>query len=203
MTSSKLSVDSIVKHAFEVGFQNFFPLIGTLVLYVITFWIPYVNVGTTIGLNRMVLDIAKGKTIAPKNIFQKDNYEYMGRYFILWALMLLGVLTGYLFLIIPGIVISLHWMLASVLILDKDMTPYESLQESAKLTKGSRWAIFGGLIVLMILMGVLLFILGLILEKLFGNFGSGLGIIINYCIYFVVCVGAHSYIYRELVKPKK
>ena len=45
-----LTVGSIISKGFEIGIKNIGTVAGAGVLWILTFWIPYLNVGTTIGL---------------------------------------------------------------------------------------------------------------------------------------------------------
>ena len=46
----KLSIGLIITGAFKKGFKNSLAIFVNGLLWVITIWIPYLNVGTTIGL---------------------------------------------------------------------------------------------------------------------------------------------------------
>jgi hypothetical protein len=58
----------------------------------------------------------------------------------------LGVLVASLFLIVPGIILALAWMVAFQACVVEELGPLKSLSRSAALTKGHRWKIFGTVI---------------------------------------------------------
>ena len=59
MDQKKLQVIPTLTEACQLGIKNVLPLILAVVLYGITLWIPYLNVGTTIGMNRLIIDMSK------------------------------------------------------------------------------------------------------------------------------------------------
>ena len=48
-------------------------LLLTFVLWFLTMWIPYYNIGTTIGLVSAVADVAKGRPVSPIDIFAPEH----------------------------------------------------------------------------------------------------------------------------------
>lgn len=48
--------------------MNFFQLVCCLILYLLTIWIPYVNIGTTIAMSYLPVKIAKEEAISPTHI---------------------------------------------------------------------------------------------------------------------------------------
>jgi uncharacterized membrane protein len=51
-------------------------------------------------------------------------------------------MMGFIFLIIPGIIIACRLAFVSYLVMDKKMDPIQAVEESWKLTKGHAWTIF-------------------------------------------------------------
>jgi hypothetical protein len=62
----------------------------------------------------------------------------------------LGLLLGYLLLILPGLYLSARWMVASPALLAEDSGVGAALGESWAITKPSLWAILGTLLVIFI-----------------------------------------------------
>ena len=69
MEKKSLNVIEVVKGGCEIGVKNAASLVGALFLWIITIWIPYLNVGTTIAINTIPLELSKGKVISPFFIF--------------------------------------------------------------------------------------------------------------------------------------
>ena len=60
MTTEKLDIMETIKEGVRYGLRNFLPLLVMVILYALTFWIPYLNVGTTIGLYKAVIAVGRG-----------------------------------------------------------------------------------------------------------------------------------------------
>ncbi|MCM1034242.1 MAG: hypothetical protein NC038_00785 [Paludibacter sp.] len=157
----KLCISNILKEGVLLGTANFLSIVCAQLLYLLTIWIPYLNVGTTIAMQSIPVELAKGKVISPLFIFKSEYRRNMGEYFILSAIMLVACLIGLFFGVIPMYVIMYAWSLAVYLFVDKDMTALDALHESNRLTYGNKWRIFAiGLILsAAIVLTTLLFVL--------------------------------------------
>ena len=161
--------------AFEQRFLCI-PFLLTVILYVITVWIPYLNVGTTIGLYKSIIALGRGEKIDPVSIFDKANFKPMSGFFLLLGLQMLGTLLAFCFMFIPGIVLGIAWGFAMYLFLDKKISPVKALQLSFDATYGNKWRIFftgllcglilavvGGLLMLIPKVGIVLYVIATIL----------------------------------------
>lgn len=71
--------------------------------------------------------------------------------FILGLLLGLGIMLGFLLLIVPGIILYLMWAVAAPALVEEKTGIIGSFGRSSYLTKGARWKVFGlGLIVVVI-----------------------------------------------------
>src|SRR4051812_5987849 len=104
---NQLTVGGIIQNGALTGLKNAASLLGAVALWVLTLWIPYLNVGTTIGLLGLVAAMSKGEVISPTEIFRADYRKQMGEFFLVQAFLSIGVLIGLGFLAIPGLVIAL------------------------------------------------------------------------------------------------
>ncbi len=202
---SQLTIGSIITNSIQIGLKNMASILGAVILWALTLWIPYINVGTTIALLGLVVALSKGGIISPTEIFDKKYRRNMGEFFLLVGLMGMGIFAGYMFVIIPGIVISLAWGQAIYLLIDKNMNPAEALTVSNKLTYGKKWTIFLGNLVLFVVMAIAIGIISAIFG-LVSDFLSGIVALVGYIALMCVMLSASAYIYGELVKelePKK
>ncbi|MBD3224809.1 MAG: hypothetical protein GF313_08775 [Caldithrix sp.] len=194
-----LTIGNIINNAFRIGMKNIASILGAVILWLITIWIPYLNVGTTIALLGLVVAMSKGGIISPTEIFDAKYRRNMGEFFLLIAFMWIGVTAGYVFVVIPGIVISIAWGQALFLLIDKNLSPTEAMRMSNKLTYGHKWTIFLGqfllAIILIVAIYVVVYILGIIAEFL--GFLAGL---IGYFVFMAIMLGAAAYIYGELTR---
>lgn len=201
----KLNIIATIKDGIAIGLVNFLSLILVTVLYLLTIWIPYLNVGTTIAMSSLPAEMAKGKAINPLFIFEAKYRKNMGEFFILMALMSGAISVGFLFGGIPGLVISIAWSFASVLFVDKDMSALDALRESNRLTYGNKWRIFGS----EFLAGLAIVIVVAIIAGLFGIGNIGWLETIGAIIYVILIIfavpalyGIEASIYRQLTTGK-
>ena len=162
MSTEKLDIKQTLVEGVQLGISNFVPLLLTVLLYVVTFWIPYLNVGTTIGMYRVIIKMSKGETVEPGSIFAKENFENLGNFFLLMGLMSIGVSAAMAFMFIPAIVIGIAWGFAMYLFLDKNLSPLKALSLSYKVTYGEKWTIFLIELIAALAVCIIAVILGLI-----------------------------------------
>ena len=189
----KLSVGAILKEGVGIGVKNLVPILVNALLWVLTIWIPYLNVGTTIGMIvGIVSKASKGETISMTEIFDPKYRKYMGEFFLTYGLVMMGVMSGMMLFIILGIVIGFAWSLALLLAVDKEISPVEAISKSNKATYGSKATIFCAQLVL----GVVVMIAG----GLFGRI-PGIGPLLVLAIFvgaIFVGVGMQAYVYKIL-----
>ncbi len=142
MATEKLDIMQTIKEGILYGLKNFFPLLLMVILYAVTVWIPYLNIGTTIGLYKAVIGIGRGETIDPTAIFSKENFKNLSGFFLLLGLLYMGITVACFFMFIPGMVMSIAWGFAVYFFLDKKVSPLKSLQLSYDSTFGNKWRIF-------------------------------------------------------------
>lgn len=142
MAVKKLEIIPTIVEGAKLGLKNFVSLLLTIILYVLTVWIPWLNVGTTIGLYRVIIDMTKGKVINPTSIFSKKNYHNLGNFFLLMGIQSIGVSAACIFMFIPGIIMGIAWGFAMYLLIEKEVSPLQALALSDKATYGEKWTIF-------------------------------------------------------------
>jgi uncharacterized membrane protein len=140
---TKLKVSEIIKTGLDMGMKNVGPILVNTLLWLVTIWIPYINIGTTIGMSAgIIVKAARGEAISMTEIFKPQYRKYMGEFFLASGLMGLGVGMGFLLFVIPGCVISLAWSMTLPLVVDKGKNPTEAISLSNKLTYGNKGTIF-------------------------------------------------------------
>ena len=142
MATEKLDIMQTIREGILYGLKNFFPLLLMVILYAVTVWIPYLNIGTTIGLYKAVIGIGRGETIDPTAIFAKENFKNLSGFFLLLGLLYMGITVACFFILIPGLVMSIAGGFAVYFFLDKKVSPLKSLQLSYDSTFGNKWRIF-------------------------------------------------------------
>jgi hypothetical protein len=192
-----LTVGSIVSNAFSIGLKNAGSLIGATILWLLTIWIPYLNIGTTIAMLGIVIGLGRGGVMSPMEIFDRRYRMMMGEVFLLMGLKLGGVLAGVLFAVIPGIVIRMSWSQSLFLLLDRQMNPTEALTMSNRITHGHKWTIFFGYLVLGIVYAGLAFAITLIGQSGATTLSAFL-LLVWAIVSMPVALGAAAHIYAVL-----
>lgn len=135
---NKVSFRLTFAEALEIGVKNAPSIIGCVVLWLLTIWVPYINVGTTIAINMLPIELAKGGVISPLGIFDAKYRKYMGDFLITTGLMIIPVFIASLFMIVPGIVLSIAWSLAYFFLFEKKKNPMQAISASNEATYGSK-----------------------------------------------------------------
>ena len=154
MEVKKLDFGETLKDSVAIGVKNAPSVIAAVALWLITIWIPYLNVGTTIAITLLPTQLAKGEIVNPLGIFDSKYRRYMGEYLITAGLMVIPIYIAFVFMIVPGIVLSLSWTLSFYFLLDKGKNPIEAIKASNDATYGSKWTMFFVILVFSIIMGI-------------------------------------------------
>lgn len=157
-----LTIPEVLSEGIKIGVANIASLLLAVVLYVLTVWIPYLNVGTTIAMSTIPLKLSEGKVISPTFIFDAKYRQYMGEYFTLQGLMLMSLIPAFSFFFVPGIIISIGWSLALYIMLDRGIAPGEALIQSNKATYGHKWTIFAINVILSVAISIIVCLLAVI-----------------------------------------
>ena len=143
MERKNLDFAETFRDALAIGVKNAPSIIAAVALWLVTIWIPYLNVGTTIAISLLPTELAKGSVINPLGIFDSKYRRYMGEYLITTGLMIVPMFAGVLFGFVPAIVLSIAWSLAYYYLIEKGKNPIEAIKASNDATYGSKWLIFG------------------------------------------------------------
>jgi len=204
MADTKLAVGATIQEGIAIGVKNIGPILVNVLLWALTIWIPYINVGTTIGLMAGIVSKAsRGEIIPITEIFDPKYRKYMGEFFLVVGLSGMGIFTGMIFGIIPGIVISLAWSLAILLVVDKGKNPTKALILSNNCTYGYKWRMVG-----IYLLTYLIFIVPLLILSGIGSAldNGNVWIVLSIIIFLVVLlecfvfIGLQASIYRQLTE---
>ncbi len=187
----KISFGETFSDAFKYTFTLFPSVLGTVLLYLLTIWIPYINVGTSIAILTLPMKIAKGENFSPIYIFQSEYRKLMGSFLLLFAMVLFCSIFAFSAVIIPTVVLLLSWSMALYFMIDRNLTPIEALKHSNEATYGSKVTMLvTGLLVYLIwgvILGLIVGIFALIITtsgiSLFDNAG---GFIALYIVFGIV-----------------
>lgn len=166
MEMKKLDFAETLKESIEIGVKNAPSVIVAVALWLVTIWIPYINIGTTIAISLLPVELAKGNVVNPLSIFDSKYRRYMGEYLITTGLMVIPIYIAFIFLIIPGIVLSLSWALAFYFLIDKGKNPMQAIKASNDATYGNKWTMFFVMLVFIVIAGIVLGIISLVCSAI-------------------------------------
>jgi hypothetical protein len=86
-------------------------------------------------------DLSKGRVSLGAAV--GDGVRFFFPLFIVALLTGIGVFLGLLLLIVPGVYLATRWLVATPALVAEDLGPTAALGRSSELTEGRRWAVFG------------------------------------------------------------
>ena len=181
MEVKKLDFGETLKDSVAIGVKNAPSVIAAVVLFLITIWIPYINIGTFIAITLLPTQLAKGEVINPLGIFDSKYRRYMGEFLITMGLMVIPIYIAMIFMIVPGILLSIAWSLAYYFLIEKGKNPMQAIKASNDATYGSKWTMFFVILVF----GVLASIVMLVFSAICGLINVGF---ITFVVMFVLIV---------------
>jgi hypothetical protein len=190
----KLELSVVLIEGINFCINNIGPILVNFLLWVITIWIPYLNVGTTIGLFAgIVIKLSRGETISFTEIFDPKYRKYMGEYLLTAGFIFLGVFIGAIFLIVPAFIISIAWGFALILVVDKGKNPTEALALSNNITYGNK-----GRILLINIIASMIFSIIQVILNLFDNYFAIFLLVITVIFQTFVSLGIQASMYKRL-----
>ena len=198
-----ITVMGVINEGTSLGLKNFVSIFVAYILFILTSWRPYINVGTSIALINLPITLSKSNnsTISPTFIFDGHYRKYMGEFFNLMGLMAISLIPAFLFLIIPGIIISYGWSQAYYLMFDKEIAPSEAMMQSTKITYGYKSTLFWIdlliAVVVSIFFGIINFLTMLVTNS---PIITMIFMVIIISLVAVIRVGCAAVAYRELQK---
>jgi len=138
------------------------------------------------GLIRAAIAVTEGRMPEVRMLGQTEGF---GMYLAASVLVLLGVLAGFILLIVPGIILAIMWQFFGyVIVEDPTKGPVEAMRRSAEITRGRRWQLFG--------LGLLL-----ILINLAGVLACGVGVVFTYGITAIALAYTYKVLSGQPVAP--
>lgn len=175
--------------AFRIGGKNILSVIGAVFLWLLTCWIPYINVGTTIALALLPLKMSEGEVISPLYIFESKYRKWMGEYLLTVVMMVITFSLAAL-TVIPAIVLMYSWSQTLFYLVGCRMNPTQAIHASNEATYGSKWIMFFVRLVFSLIYGVvmgLIALLGVLLCRSIGGIivFALIAIVVAACIYSI------------------
>lgn len=127
-----------------------------VILFISTVMSWLTNIYLYVGQVRMSLAAVRGKPVTLGTLF--SGYDLLASALGASILVGLGSFVGFIFLIVPGIMFSMGMLLYLYVMVDRNLGAIECMQESWRITDGSKGTIFVTFLViglLMVLVGCL------------------------------------------------
>lgn len=131
--------------------------------YILSFVAFVLGLSMGVGFVKIILKLVDGEEAKYGDLFSKDIM-------IILKLIVMGIVTGvivvlgFIFLIVPGLILAVRLSLSTYYLIDKNLGPIEAMKASWNATRGNVWNLFGlGLYnFFVILAGALALLIGLI-----------------------------------------
>ena len=198
METKKLDFSTTLKEAISIGLKNAPSVIAAVILWLITIWVPYINVGTTIAITLLPTQLAKGKIINPLSIFEGKYRRYMGEYFITMGLMIFPILIGVIFMFVPAIVLSIAWTLSYYFLIEKGKNPIQAIKASNDATYGSKWIMFAAKLVVGIIAGIFLAIFQVLCYAIDVEFITFVVMFVLYVLVISISMAVNASFWKQL-----
>lgn len=137
---------SILSQAIQAGSDSFF--VGITLSFAITAVSIFVSFLLQAGLIRAALAVTRGQAPEPSMLFQTDK---LGPYAVAAVLVALMVFVGLLLCCIPGLIVAFFTYFFGFYVIDKDVSPVDSIKSSVSLVQDN----FGQVLLLMIVVVLL------------------------------------------------
>ena len=137
---------SIVSQAIQAGSDSFF--VGITLSFAITAVSIFVSFLLQAGLIRAALAVTRGQAPEPSMLFQTEK---LGPYAVAAVIVALLVFVGLLLCCIPGLIVAFFTYFFGFYVIDKDVSPVDSIRSSVSLVQEN----FGNVVLLMIVVVLL------------------------------------------------
>ncbi|WP_300257779.1 hypothetical protein [uncultured Alistipes sp.] len=198
METKRLDFATTLQDAIAIGLKNAPSVIAAVALWLVTIWVPYINVGTTIAITLLPTRLAKGEIVNPLGIFDSKYRRYMGEYFITMGLMVFPILIGVLFMIVPAIVLSIAWTLSYYFLFEKGKNPIQAIKASNDATYGSKWTMFAVQLVVGIIVGIVLGIFRFLCDTIDVGFITFIVMFVLYVLAISISMAVNASYWKQL-----
>lgn len=194
----KLNFTESLKDTITIGVKNFPCISAVTVLWLLTIWIPSINIGTTIALCLLPAQLSEGKTIRPLSIFEKRYRGHMSDFFLTAGMVVVPITLAMIFMFFPGIVLSLAWSLSFLFLIERDKHPIQAIRASNKATCGSKWTMSFVLSLVTLTAGAAGYGAYLLCKAVGSDIVTGTAIFIGYILMTVLGVAVVTSFWKQL-----
>jgi hypothetical protein len=126
----------------------------------------------------LVADVQDGRRDASPGQLLRAATPVLGQLILVGIVAAIGIVIGFVLIIIPGLFLITIWSVAAPVVVLEHPGVFAALRRSRDLVRGNGWQVFGVILVLYIVVGVVSFII----EGAAESAGSGAGIVVRVII---------------------
>jgi hypothetical protein len=126
----------------------------------------------------LVADVQDGRRDASPGQLLRAATPVLGQLLLVGIVAGIGIVIGFVLIIVPGLFLLTIWFVAAPVVVLERPGVFAALGRSRELVRGNGWQVFGVILVLYVLVGVISFIIDGIAESA----GSGIGIVVRVVI---------------------
>jgi hypothetical protein len=123
----------------------------------------------------LVADVQDGRRDASVGGLLRAVTPVLGQLILVAILAGLGVLIGFILIIVPGLILITIWSVAAPVVVLERIGAFGALGRSRALVRGNGWQVFGVIVVL----DILVVVLASVLEVAGNSAGTGVGIVVT------------------------
>jgi hypothetical protein len=153
----KIKLETFIKH-FSPTTLTFF-LVLAVIIIVVTIVLSII---LQIGYIRISIHLFDKKTDTPSwNFYNHFGLGIISKYFWASLLLVLIILGGFIFLIVPALILSFMFQFMLFVLVEKDSTISDAFKKSNQLTNGIKWQLFAyallqGFLTILVLLPIML-----------------------------------------------
>jgi hypothetical protein len=191
----KIDVGAVVRNVFEIYVDQASVLMpAAAVVFVITGIVRQVLVAAGPGtaliaeiislvagtlftgmVVELVADVQDGRRDATPGQLLRAVTPVLGQLILVGALAGVGIVIGFVLLIVPGLILITIWSVAAPVVVLEHPGAVAALRRSRDLVRGNGWQVFGVILVL----DLLVLILAFAVEAAAASAGAGVGIVVE------------------------
>ena len=123
----------------------------------------------------LVADVQDGRRDSSPGQLLRAVTPVLGQLILVALIAAIGVVIGFILIIVPGLFLITIWFVAAPVVVLERPGALAALSRSRELVRGNGWQVFGVILLLYILVGVVSFIV----EAAADSAGSGAGIVVS------------------------
>jgi hypothetical protein len=123
----------------------------------------------------LVADVQDGRRDSSPGQLLQAATPVLGQLILVGIVVAIGTVIGFVLIIVPGLILITLWSVAAPVVVLENPGVFAALRRSRELVRGNGWQVFGVIVVVYIMVGILSFII----EGVAESAGTGVGIVVR------------------------